>query len=198
MIKREVVYATQGKDESTIQRFCEEIANHNTSSENIKNISIDMSTAFISGAKKYLPTASVTFDKFHVIKLLNEAIDAVRRNETAINPCLKGSRYIWLKNPNNLTLRQQNDLKTLSKENKHLAKAYQMKLTFQDMYRNIFDIQVAEIAFKKWLSWAVRSRLEPIKNCQNDKIALFWCVAIFQKQAYSRSNRRNKQPYPRN
>lgn len=164
MIKREVVYATQGKDESTIQRFCEEIANHNTSSENIKNISIDMSTAFISGAKKYLPTASVTFDKFHVIKLLNEAIDAVRRNETAINPCLKGSRYIWLKNPNNLTLRQQNDLKTLSKENKHLAKAYQMKLTFQDMYRNIFDIQVAEIAFKKWLSWAVRSRLEPIKK----------------------------------
>lgn len=164
MIKREVVYATQGNDESTIQRFCEEIANHNTSSENIKNISIDMSTAFISGAKKYLPTASVTFDKFHVIKLLNEAIDAVCRNETAINLCLKGSRYIWLKNLNNLTLRQQNDLKILSTENKHLAKAYQMKLTFQDMYRNIFDIQVAEIALKKWLSWAVRSRLEPIKK----------------------------------
>ena len=34
------------------------------------------------------------------------------------------------------------------------------------MYRNIFDIQVAEIVFKKWLSWAVRSRLEPIKNAK--------------------------------
>ena len=164
MINREVVYATQGKDESTIQRFCEEITNHNTSSENIKNISMDMSTAYISGAKKYLPTSSVTFDKFHVIKQLNEAIDTVRRNETVLNPCLKGSRYILLKNPNNLTLRQQNDLKTLSKENKHLAKAYQMKLIFQDVYHNIFDIQVAEIAIKKWLSWAVRSRLEPIKK----------------------------------
>lgn len=148
--------------------------------------------------RNIFPLLRLHLISFMSLKLLNEAIDAVRCNETAINPCLKGSRYIWLKNPNNLTLRQQNDLKTLSKENKHLAKAYQMKLTFQDMYRNIFDIQVAEIAFKKWLSWAVRSRLEPKKICQNDKIALFWCVAIFQKQAYSRSNRRNKQPYPRN
>lgn len=39
-----------------------------------------------------------------------------------------------------------------------------MKLKFQDIYRNIFDIQVAEYAIKKWLSWAVRSRLEPIKK----------------------------------
>lgn len=39
-----------------------------------------------------------------------------------------------------------------------------MKLTFQDIYRNIFDVQVAEIAIRKWLSWAVRSRLEPIKK----------------------------------
>ncbi len=52
MVKREVVYATPGKDETTIQRFCKEITNHNSSAENIKNISIDMSTAFISGAKK--------------------------------------------------------------------------------------------------------------------------------------------------
>lgn len=164
MVKREVVYVTPGKDETTIQRFCKEIINHNSSAENIKNISIDMSTAFISGAKKYLPNASVTFDKFHIIKQLNEAIDTVRRNEAMIYPCLKGSRYIWLKNPNQLNICQQNELKTLSKENKHLAKAYQMKLTFQDIYRNIFDIHIAEAAIKKWLSWAVHSRLEPMKK----------------------------------
>ena len=37
-------------------------------------------------------------------------------------------------------------------------------VSFQDIYRNIFDVQVAEIAIKKWLSWAVRSQLEPIKK----------------------------------
>ena len=39
-----------------------------------------------------------------------------------------------------------------------------MKLTFQDIYRNIREVQAAEEAIKKWLSWAVRSRLDPIKS----------------------------------
>ena len=125
---------------------------------------MDMSPAFISGAKKHLPNASITFDKFHVIKQLNEAIDEIRRNEQKINPCLKGSRYIWLKNPAKLTVRQQTDLKTLSKENRRLAKAYQMKLTFQDVYRYTPDKETADFAILKWLSWAIRSRLEPIKK----------------------------------
>ena len=164
MDEREVVYATPGKDETTVSRFAEELLKHNANAENITAVSMDMSPAFISGARKHLKNASVTFDKFHIIKQLNEAIDEIRRNETALNPCLKGSRYIWLKNPQNLTVRQQNDLKTLSKENKKLAKAYQMKLTLQDIYRTVWDSKVADIAIKKWLSWATRSRLAPINK----------------------------------
>lgn len=164
MDEREVVFATPGKDETTIARFADELTKHSANTENITAVSMDMSPAFISGTRKYLQHASVTFDKFHVIKQLNEAIDEVRRNETVLNPCLKGSRYIWLKNPTNLTVRQKNDLITLSKENKKLAKAYQMKLTLQDIYRTIWDIRVADIAIKKWLSWATRSRLVPIKR----------------------------------
>ena len=116
---------------------------------------MDMSPAFIKGAKNCLKNATITFDKFHVIKLLNEAIDEIRRNETALNPCLKGSRYIWLKNPDKLSARQRENLKTLSKENRKLAEAYQMKLTLQDIYRNVYDIRIADISFQKWLSWAV-------------------------------------------
>ncbi len=123
-----------------------------------------MSPAFIFGARKTFQNASVTFDKFHIIQHLNEVLDEVRRNETKFNPCLKGSRCLWLKNPSSLSLKQQKDLKTLSKENRKLVKAYQMKLTFQDIYRNIYDVSVADIAIKKWLSWAVRSRIEPIKQ----------------------------------
>ena len=164
MIKREVVYATPGKDESTIERFSEELIKHHSKSDNISNISMDMSPAFIKGANNYLKNAEITFDKFHVIKQLNEAIDEIRRQETALNPCLKGSRYIWLKNPDKLTVRQRENLKTLSKENKKLAKAYQMKLTLQDIYRTIYDVRIADLSFKKWLSWAVRSRLDPIKK----------------------------------
>ena len=101
---------------------------------------------------------------FHVIKALNEAQDEVRRMEQKKNPLLKSTRYIWLKNPENLTAEQKKQLESLRHENSKTAKVYQMKLTFQDIYRNIPEPKAAEAAIKKWLSWAVRSRLEPIKD----------------------------------
>jgi transposase len=164
MEARDVVFATVGKDAKTISKFCEELPKHGGNADNISEVSMDMSPAFISGATEKFTNASITFDKFHVVKQLNEALDEIRRNEQKVNPCLKGSRYIWLKNPSNLTVRQQNDLKTLSKENRKLSKAYQMKLTFQDIYRCIYDRDTADFALRKWLSWAVRSRLDPIKK----------------------------------
>jgi len=163
MQQREIMFATEGKDAATIDKFIEEMPSHNATPEQIKELSMDMSPSFILGSKKFV-NASITFDKFHVVKQLNEALDEVRRAEQKLNPLLKGSRYIWLKNPNNLTANQANNLKTLSKENKKLSKAYQMKLTFQDIYRTIWDKETADMALKKWLSWAIRSRLEPVKK----------------------------------
>lgn len=160
----EVLFATEGKDSATIKAFSEELPKHEAKPEQIQEVTMDMSPAFISGVASYLPAASVTFDKFHVIQALNKAQDAVRRMEQAKNPLLKRSRYIWLKNPENLTAEQQKQLATLRRENLKTAKVYQMKLTFQDIYRNIREPKAAEEAIKKWLSWAVRSRLEPVKT----------------------------------
>ena len=63
-----------------------------------------------------------------------------------------------------LTAEQQKQLVTLSRENTKTAKVYQMKLTFQDIYRTINDVDTADAAIKKWLSWAVRSRITPVKD----------------------------------
>lgn len=159
----EVLFATEGKNANTIKAFSEELPNHGANAEQVKEITMDMSPAFISGAAEYLPDASVTFDKFHVIKALNAALDAVRRAEQKKNPLLKRTRYVWLKNPGNLTAGEKKRLETLRFENTRTAKVYQMKLTFQDIYRNIREVPAAETALKKWLAWAVRSRLEPVK-----------------------------------
>jgi transposase len=160
----EVLFATEGKDSTTFQSFAEELPKHEAVPEQIKEVTMDMSPAFISGAADVLPDASVTFDKFHVIKALNQAQDEVRRWEQKKNPLLKRSRYIWLKNPENLTAEQKKKLETLRFENLKTAKVYQMKLTFQDIYRNIKDPIAASAAIKKWLAWAVRSRIAPIKQ----------------------------------
>jgi transposase len=160
----EVLFATEGKDSGTVKAFSEELPKHEARPEQIKEVTIDMSPAFISGVSDYLPESGVTFDKFHVIQALNKAQDEVRRMEQKKNPLLKSSRYIWLKNPGNLTEKQKKQLETLRFENLKTAKVYQMKLTFQDIYRTVREPEVAEEAIKKWLSWAVRSRLDPVKS----------------------------------
>lgn len=164
MDSKEVLFATPGKDSGTIEAFSNELPKHKAKPEQIKEVAMDMSPAFIRGVAKYLSEASITFDKFHVIQALNKAQDEVRRMEQKSNPLLKRSRYIWLKNPENLTAEQTKQLATLRHENLKTAKVYQMKLTFQDIYRHIKEPKAAEEAIKKWLAWAVRSRLEPIKS----------------------------------
>ena len=159
-----VIYATEGKDSSTLTSFADELLKHNAKPEQIKEISMDMSPAFISGAESTLKNASVTFDKFHVIKKLNEALDEVRREEQKTNPLLKKSRYVWLKNPCNLRKHESEKLESLSKANLKTGRVYQMKLLFQDIYRTHKNVVVADEAIKKWLSWAVRSRIVPVKE----------------------------------
>jgi transposase len=160
----EVMFATEGKDAKTVKAFAGEPAGHDARADQIKEVTMDMSPAFISGSAEHLPGAGVTFDKFHVIQALNRAQDEVRRMEQKKNPLLKNSRYVWLKNPENLTEKQKKQPESLRFENLKTAKVYQMKLTFQDIYRTIREPEAAETAIKKWLSWAVRSRLDPVKS----------------------------------
>ena len=160
----EVLFATEGKDSATVAAFSQELPKHEAKPEQIKEVTMDMSPAFISGVTEHLSEASITFDQFHVIQALNKAQDEVRRMEQKQNPLLTSSRCIWLKNPENLTEQQKELLETLRYENLKTAKVYQMKLTFQDIYRTIVEPEAAEEAIKKRLSWAARSRLEPIKK----------------------------------
>lgn len=64
---------------------------------------MDMSAAFLKGTQLQFPTAWIVFDKFHVMKLVNDAVDEVRRAEQEVRPELKRSGYVWLKNLPNLT-----------------------------------------------------------------------------------------------
>ncbi len=66
-----------------------------------------MSAAYLAGVREHLPGAQVTFDRFHVKQKLGEAIDKVRRAEAKQHrELLRGTRYLWLKRPENLTVKQ--------------------------------------------------------------------------------------------
>jgi transposase len=162
--KSKVLFATEGKDASTVERFKHDLIDHGGDPSAIEEICCDMSPAFISGVEKQFPEAHLTFDKFHVTKILNDAVDQVRREEIKSRPELKGSRYIWLKNQPNLKASQSDLLKqlTIKKLNLKTSRAYHIKMNFQELYQQ--PAELAEGFLKKWYFWATHSRLEPIKN----------------------------------
>lgn len=88
--------------------------------------SMDMFPAYI-GAKEYFD-AEIVYDKFHVVKQMNDVIDKVRRKETKENELLKNTRYLWLKNPDNLSEKERRKLNSIKDLDTKTAKAYQFKL----------------------------------------------------------------------
>jgi transposase len=83
-----------------------------------------MSPAFIKGTAEHLPQAAVTFDKFHAVKIVNDAVDQVRREEQQGRPELKRTRYAWLKNTTNLSAGQRDTIESLSRRNLKTARAW--------------------------------------------------------------------------
>ena len=129
-----VLYVCEGKDASVISSFKNDLEDHNGASENIEMFCSDMSPAFISGITEQFPESSLTFDKFHVMKIINEAVDQVRREEQHHNAELKNTRYVWLKNPNNLSLGEKERLGSLKDMNLVTSKAYNFKLSLKDFW----------------------------------------------------------------
>jgi len=154
-----VLFATEGKDGSTVGRFADDLAAHGGDSASIEEACIDMSAAFISGVRESLPEASLTFDKFHVTKIIGDAVDKTRREERAEHPELKGQRYALLRNPETMNDEQLgfvSDL-LLRKTSLKTARAFHLKLAFQDFYHQ--PRRHAEAYLRKWCNWATRSRV---------------------------------------
>jgi len=162
--KQKTIFATEGKDSATVELFKDDLSKHHGDPEAIVDVSCDMSPAFIKGVEENLINAAITFDKFHVLKGLNEAVDEVRRQEQKDHPELKNSRYIFLKNPENLTDKQANRLEDIKLKNLNLKtiRAYQIRLNFQELWLQPPD--QAEAFLKKWYFWATHSRIEPVKE----------------------------------
>lgn len=158
--ERKVIFATEGKGSDTIRAFREHLEQHQGDSKQIKEYCSDMSPAFIGGMGKEFPRAELTVDKFHVMKLLNDAVDEVRREEQREQPDLKKSRYLWLRNPKDLNKEQQGRLQTLSELNLKTGRAYRLKLAFQELWH--VPALLADIYLKKWYQWALHSRIPQI------------------------------------
>lgn len=161
---RRLLFACEGREKSVVEAFVKDLQAHGGAAQNIEAVCIDMSRSYIAGVGEFLPQAEITFDPFHVIAIVNKAVDQVRRQEARDEPLLKKTRYLWLRNEANRTRKQQEQWESLSKRRLKTARAWQIKESLQEIYRQCTTIAAAEHALAKWYGWAVRSRLEPIKE----------------------------------
>ena len=159
-----LIYATPGKDASTVQRFTEDFATHQGQLKAIEVVCMDMSKAFIAGAARHLPAAAVAFDGFHVVQLANQAVDAVRREEARGERWLKKTRWRWLKDKDKWTAKEQDKMDWLPYSRLKTARAWRIKEALRDIYRARSDAVQSARALKKWLHWAQRSQLPPFKD----------------------------------
>lgn len=134
----------------------------------IRLVVMDMWKAFEASARKNVPMAAILYDKFHVIRHLQEALDKIRKQEYARvsgkgRSFIKGQKYTLLSHKENLTLDGRRNLKKLLGANKRLNTAYVLKESFGQLWdyetegwaRRFFD------NWKEALKW---QRLKPYEE----------------------------------
>jgi transposase len=163
---KRLIWSGEGRSKETLEEF---FAEHGKAlKDKVKGVCCDMWQPYIDMVKERLPDATLVFDKFHIIQHLLRAVDEVRREESRVlkkgNPeLLKRTRYLWLKNPENLTDKQRARLGHLEKLNLRCNRAYFLKESFREFWNYKYK-GWAKRFLKKWFWWATHSRLEPMRN----------------------------------
>jgi transposase len=134
-----VVFVGDGKGGCALKPFWKRLQ---ASTAKIAAVAMDMSPAYREAVSTYLPKATIVFDHFHVIKLFNEKLSDLRRSlhrqaTKADKAVLKGTRWLLLKNPENLDddRDEKSRLKEALKLNRSLATAYYMKEDLRQLWK---------------------------------------------------------------
>lgn len=160
-----IVWAKEGKNAETLMTFFEELGDERCLA--IEAVTMDMSKAYIKAVEEKVPHAQIVFDRFHVQKLVNEALDETRRaewqrlRELDQDEAKKVKGLLWTtrKNPWNLTPKQADRLSTLQQDNERVYRAYLLKESFAEILDR-HQPNVVKQKLEGWLSWASRSRLQ--------------------------------------
>ena len=166
LIEKRLLWSGEDRTSETLDAFFDYLGKDRC--EHIEAVCCDMWAPYINAIKKRLPDALLVFDKFHIVRHLLDAVDKVRKEEAqklkSENPeLLKKSRYIWLKNPWNLTDKQRVRLSDLEKLNLKINRAYLLK----EAFRKFWDYSYPAWAKKylnQWLWRVTHSRLKPMRD----------------------------------
>lgn len=124
-----------------------------------------MSPSFIAGTLREFPESAIVFDRFHVVMLLNEAMDAVRKKRQQ-HQFLKKHKYTFLKDGKNLSSKQRQQRDELVEILPVIGEAYSLKELFNDL-RGFNDKEKAVAFLPFWCDLVKDSKVYPFKPFVN-------------------------------
>lgn len=95
LAEKRTIFVAEGKGSETMIAFVKDFKECHGNPHDITDVSIDMSPAFMKGVEENLPNAAITFDKYHIMKIINAAVDSVRKAETKEQCICCGDRSIF-------------------------------------------------------------------------------------------------------
>lgn len=159
----EVLFVTEGRKKEVFSEFYGWLWDKGGNPSNIELFSMDMSVSYRAGQKEYFACSDVVFDRFHIKKCLNKAVNDVRCEEVKSLDTLKKTKYIWLKNEENLTENQRGQLHAFLEDGTiNTALAYQTKHGFDQLW-NVQTNAVIPL-MEKWIEKALSLSLKPINK----------------------------------
>ena len=134
----------------------------------LETVAMDMSAGYENAVKRLAPQAWIVHDRFHVMKLLNDAVDQVRRAEHKAwkkdgDNRLAGTRYLWLRSPASIGEEQAESFEKLRRSKSRTARAWGLKELFREVYEAP-GFEAAYALYRRWRGWALRSRITPMKK----------------------------------
>jgi transposase len=162
--RRRVVWAAAGRSAETLAAFFDALGEERCAE--LECVTMDMAGGYIKAVEERLPAVQIVFDRFHVQRLASDALDTVRREQlrelrgSESGRELFRSRFALLKNPWNLTRKDQQKLSEVQRTNGPLYRAYLLKETLAQAL-DYKQPGRAERALREWLAWASRSKLPP-------------------------------------
>ena len=139
--------------------------------EQVKEVSVDMWGGFPKVIKELFPNAVIVFDRFHVVKGVNKELNKIRREEGITD---RGSKYVLLKNFEDLSEEQEEELFRMLCRSNRLKESYLLKEELRDIYETRYSVEEGKLAIKEWLEKAdnfyyeaaqtIRKHLEGVCN----------------------------------
>jgi transposase len=178
-----VEYVCDDREQESLERYYKQFKPEKLAE--VQSVAMDMWDPFIAATKKHIPDAEqkIVFDRYHVTRIITKAVDDIRKEEhrelmKEKDDTLKGTKYLWLWNDENIPEYRRDEFERLRAKNLKVCRARAIK----ENIRHMWDYQRKgwmNRFFKDWYFWATHCRLEPMVKAAKSIKAHFENISTY-------------------